>query len=339
MATCAQEPLPLSVSAIRLYRLIACGDTRTAIALSEATSMTLVECQTQLRQLSRVGLIDAVPSSSTEPIRSSNPVLSIDAAIDAETEAVREQQRRVDELRQALLRVKEEVLIQRDQQRLVTVEVIDSRPEVVERLSELYTEAHRDLAIFLNNKQSAEALEVARERDRQLLRRGVRIRIVCLNAHITDPANRDYLRWFSNEGAQIRVTPQLPTRFVIQDSSVAVVANHPTDPTHGATVVTGAGMLAALASAFERTWEQSQVLESLQPNARRFDNNRLTQSHRDVLNLLSRGSKDAAIARQMAVSVRTVRRLIAEVSSVLEDPPNRFAMGVEAVRHGLIEDT
>jgi DNA-binding NarL/FixJ family response regulator len=54
-----------------------------------------------------------------------------------------------------------------------------------------------------------------------------------------------------------------------------------------------------------------------------------------VLRLLAAGAKDDAIARKLAVSDRTVRRLIAMLMRELA-AESRFQLGLRAVRAGLV---
>ena len=49
--------------------------------------------------------------------------------------------------------------------------------------------------------------------------------------------------------------------------------------------------------------------------------------------MLARGAKDEQIARSLDLSLRTVRRRVAELMASL-GADSRFQAGVEAVRHG-----
>lgn len=61
----------------------------------------------------------------------------------------------------------------------------------------------------------------------------------------------------------------------------------------------------------------------------------LSSQDREILRLLVECANDEMIARRMAVSVRTVRRRIARILSVL-GVENRFAAGVASATLGLI---
>jgi len=55
-----------------------------------------------------------------------------------------------------------------------------------------------------------------------------------------------------------------------------------------------------------------------------------------MLQLMAEGRKDDAVARAMGISVRTVRRFVAEASMTL-GAKNRVHLAVEAMRRGWIE--
>jgi DNA-binding NarL/FixJ family response regulator len=58
-------------------------------------------------------------------------------------------------------------------------------------------------------------------------------------------------------------------------------------------------------------------------------------TRRLLLEQLTRGAKDEQIARELGLSLRTVRRRVAEVLGEL-GADSRFQAGVEAVRRGWI---
>jgi DNA-binding NarL/FixJ family response regulator len=57
------------------------------------------------------------------------------------------------------------------------------------------------------------------------------------------------------------------------------------------------------------------------------------EGQRDILELLMLGAKDEAIARHLGVSLRTVRRRVADLMDDL-GTGTRFQAGMEAVRRG-----
>lgn len=69
---------------------------------------------------------------------------------------------------------------------------------------------------------------------------------------------------------------------------------------------------------------------------RSTDGSGLTEQQTAVLRLLASGAKDEAIARNLGVSVRTVTRIVAELTSEL-GATSRFQAGVLAARLGWLD--
>jgi len=88
-------------------------------------------------------------------------------------------------------------------------------------------------------------------------------------------------------------------------------------------------LVEALALLFDLMWERAAPVPDLEfgearPDLRRF-----------LLQQLAAGAKDEQIARSLDISLRTVRRRIADVMSDL-GADSRFQAGVEATRRGWI---
>jgi DNA-binding NarL/FixJ family response regulator len=63
----------------------------------------------------------------------------------------------------------------------------------------------------------------------------------------------------------------------------------------------------------------------------------LTDDQREVLKLLSMGATDAAIARKLAISLRTARRRVAELKHKL-DVSSRVQVALAASQRGWLEE-
>jgi DNA-binding NarL/FixJ family response regulator len=87
------------------------------------------------------------------------------------------------------------------------------------------------------------------------------------------------------------------------------------------------GVVDALRLLFEVLWRQGAPMPGTQPAGDR--------RNLQVLRLLAAGAKDETIARQLGLSLRTVRRRVAEQISEL-GATTRFQAGVEAARRRLI---
>jgi DNA-binding NarL/FixJ family response regulator len=92
-------------------------------------------------------------------------------------------------------------------------------------------------------------------------------------------------------------------------------------------IVRTPGVVDALRMLFDTLWRQSAPLPGTQPAGDRPS----TQ----ILKLLAAGAKDETIARQLGLSLRTVRRRVAELIGEL-GATTRFQAGAEAARRRLI---
>lgn len=118
-------------------------------------------------------------------------------------------------------------------------------------------------------------------------------------------------------------------QLVIIDRSVALLPVSPLDSRLGALEVRSPGLLAALCALFEQVWS---VAVPLNESERRDDHGLSTQEV-EILRLLAAGHTDEAVARKLDLSVRTVRRAIANLHERLS-AMSRFQAGVNAVRQG-----
>lgn len=166
-------------------------------------------------------------------------------------------------------------------------------------------------------------------------RRGVTLRAIYRHEAVARPEVARDVQVAVASGAQVRTIDRLPVWARIIDGTVAALPVDE-DPDGGVLVVRGTGMVSALVALFERYWSLAQ------PLARRAgagasphgcEDGGLTVQQRELLYLLSLGVKDEAAARQMGLSVRTVRRLVSVLCQRL-GASSRFQAGVQAVHRG-----
>lgn len=180
---------------------------------------------------------------------------------------------------------------------------------------------------------STGTLPAGRARDQAALARGVRLRTVCATDSLEDRRTSSYVRWLVAEGALIRTTPCLPVPLTIYDRSTALVAVDPADPARAAHVVTGGSLLTALVGLFEMHWKTATELPSL--GRRRPTGKELAPVQLELLKLLAAGGKDESAARELGLSVRTVRRMVSDLSERL-GARSRFELAVAAARADLV---
>ncbi|NGO07570.1 helix-turn-helix transcriptional regulator [Streptomyces sp. HC44] len=184
-----------------------------------------------------------------------------------------------------------------------------------------------EVAVFApGGGQPTESLDAAKPLDSAVLERGVRVRYVYLDSVRNDGATTEYAQWLTQEGGQVRTVPHLPTRLLIYDRALAIVPVNPQVADAAVIALEDLGVVSALQALFERTWEQASPLGE----DRARDAHGLTAQERAVLELLARGFTDEMIARKLAVSVRTVRRMTASLMTRL-NAGSRFQAGVLAV--------
>lgn len=180
---------------------------------------------------------------------------------------------------------------------------------------------------------STDALPTGRGRDQAALGRGVRLRTVCPADSLEDRRASAYVRWLAAEGALIRTAPCLPVPLTIYDRSTALLAVDPADPARAALVVTGGSLLTALVGLFEMHWKTAAELPSL--GRRRPSGKELAPVQLELLKLLAAGGKDESAARELGLSVRTVRRMVSDLSERL-GARSRFELAVAAARADLV---
>ena len=166
------------------------------------------------------------------------------------------------------------------------------------------------------------------------LARGVQWRAVYAAEVLDLPGAWTELRHAASVGEQARIARTLPTKLAIADRRTALVSTD-LDPQHpGAVVVEGGPLVDLLCAAFEAVWADAveipaaDSLEGAAPPDRGPN-----KDDRALLALLGSGAKDEAIARELGLSERTLRRRSADLMRRL-GAANRFQAGVQAVRKG-----
>lgn len=211
-------------------------------------------------------------------------------------------------------------------ERLVGLDAIQSRLEALAGGAKAEC-----LSVVPGAGQRRETLEASRDLDGGLLRRGVVIRTLAQDAMRGSPHTVAYSRWMIEGGAQVRTAPVVPPRMLVVDRVCALVPLDPADTSRGAVQVAEPGVVAALVSLFEHAWERAVPLEG--PVADRRSQDGPTEAEHELLKLMAAGVTDEAAANRLGVSLRTVRRRIAEVMERL-GATSRFDAGLKAGQRG-----
>ena len=133
-------------------------------------------------------------------------------------------------------------------------------------------------------------------------------------------------------GGEVRATPTLPMRLLIFDQEIAIMPMDPDNPTAGALIHRSPAVVSLALSLFDAYW--SRAVELFAPEDR-DDDTPLTPHEAEVLRLLAGGAKDEQVARLLGISLRTARRITANLSERL-DAASRFELGVAAAKRGWV---
>jgi len=170
-------------------------------------------------------------------------------------------------------------------------------------------------------------------RNRQMIGRGVRVRMMHAQIMLSDSMVREFLRSSVAARAEVRVAPVIPTRMNIYDRQVAIVQADPEDLQAGAVVIRGKDVVRSLAAIYDYCWMTASELHDVPKSTEAGPR---TEQQQAVLRMLAAGAKDETIARSMGVSTRTVTRLVSELTAML-GAESRFQAGVRAAKLGWLD--
>jgi len=128
-------------------------------------------------------------------------------------------------------------------------------------------------------------------------------------------------------GEEVRLIPDLPTRLLVIGVTHAIMPEPLGKAASPRIMVRQRGIVEAMGLFFEQLWERASPIAEYERGAKG------DEVRRQLLAQLAAGSQDEQIARRLGLSLRTVRRRVAEVMAEL-GAESRFQAGVEAARRG-----
>ncbi|MCS5713769.1 LuxR C-terminal-related transcriptional regulator [Herbiconiux sp. CPCC 205716] len=177
------------------------------------------------------------------------------------------------------------------------------------------------------------------------LGRGVGWRAIYTVESFDDGTTWEEVAELAEQGEEARIAPQLPVKLAIVDRRAALVSLTLEPGRISALVTSSAPLIDALHQLFEFHWARSLPLAESRaqveageavPRGRVAGAGRTREAsseERALLALMAVGMKDDAIARQLQISPRTLRRRSQELMAELE-AATRFQAGLEAGRRG-----
>ncbi|WP_405618631.1 LuxR C-terminal-related transcriptional regulator [Streptomyces sp. NBC_01511] len=313
-----------------VYRAMLSDEVEGVADLTERLGWTDERTRAALDRLAALSLVR--PSADGGPGRPVDPELGLTSLLISQEADVLERQQRIGASRLAITRMLAEFRASGghavpEVQKLQGTGVIQSK---IEHLASTCTT--EVVAFVPGGGQNEEQLEAARPLDEAVTERGVRLRYIFLDSAHNSRATRSYVQWLGRRGGRVRTVSRLPPRMLIYDGRTAMVPVEPGAADRGVLVLNSGGTVAALLTLFEQMWKTARPIG--QPAGSPGDTP--PPQERAVLELLTTGLTDDAIARQLGVSVRTARRITADLMHRL-GARSRFEAGVLAASKGWVD--
>jgi len=212
------------------------------------------------------------------------------------------------------------------------VEVLKGRANASRRIEELALKARESFWVLAPAHVEDVIQLTDNSPDFALLERGIKIKTVYLQSMAASRQALEYAAKMHRLGGEIRATPTLPMRLLIVDRELAIMPMDPENPSAGAVIHRTPAVVAVATALFDAYWARG--TEMFDPDDRE-DDTPLTPHEAEVLRLLAGGAKDEQVARLLGISLRTARRITANLSDRL-DAASRFELGVAAAKRGWV---
>ena len=322
------EALGVDAISERVYRAVLGHPGSSISALATAAGVSPARARASLDRLQSARLVQRVPGRPVE-FTATSPDVAINALVN-------ERQHTLDNARIAIppLLAEYRAASARAADPNALIEVLSGPAIATERFRELQATATEELLGFDRLTADEESGKPEVEAEAPMLERGVRCRAIYETAALTSPSRLPHIRQLVTMGEQARVTNTLPFKMIIADRKLAMlplVADG--TRTDSLLFVYPSTLLDGLIELFESYWQRGTPIRALVGQSSSVES--LSQEDLEVLELLHTGLKDATIARQLGVSMRTARRHIARLLNAL-GVGTRFQAGAEATHRGLI---
>jgi DNA-binding CsgD family transcriptional regulator len=321
--------LGLTAASEAVYRSMLARPDDGVLALAQRLGLPEDEIRRSLDQLSELALIR--PSYERgEALRAVSPDVGMELLMARQQAELAAQQLRIEASRAAAAQLIAEFADLRPSSAHPGVEQLVGLDQIRDRIAGLARELKSEIMTFApGGGHRPESIAASKPHDEALLARGIRMRTVYLDSVRNNQPSVAYVAWLAELGGEVRTVPELPTRMIIFDRATALIPVSSEDTGAGAVVLTGQGTLTALCALFDRVWDEAQPLA----DSTAKDDTGLSPQETTVIRLLAQGLTDDAIAKRLAVSPRTARRIATDLMERL-DARSRFEFGVRAVQRG-----
>lgn len=327
------EIFGLDEFAERVYRAVLSAPGTGAGELARMLRLDQRRVRTAVDELSRRRLVRA-SDEADGAIRPVRPDIAFEALLAQERADLARRQQQIEEGQAAIATLAAEYAgHQAVAAHAVWAERLDGIDTVRRRLEELTrTVRYEVLSVMGERAEVPLGIEASRPLDATLLARGVDVRTLYRDSVRNDQRTAAYARWLTELGGQVRTCPILPPRMIIIDRAQAVLPSDPDETGAGAVQVTSRGIVAALIAFYDQVWQTAQVFgASQQVNSRG-----LTAAQQQLLRLLYQGNTDETAAHKLGVSVRTARRMAADLMSAT-GARSRFQLAARVLERGWLQ--
>ncbi|MFD7553271.1 MULTISPECIES: LuxR C-terminal-related transcriptional regulator [unclassified Streptomyces] len=212
------------------------------------------------------------------------------------------------------------------------LERVESPAELRRILDQQAAECRRELlSARPGGPRPAADLSRARDRDRDLLARGVRVRTLYQHSARFDPPTMRHEAELADLGAEARTVPGGLVRCLVFDRTLLVLPLD--DAEGGALLVRSPELVEFVAEMIELLWVTGGHITT--PREKAFVQDVADQVKRSILRHLAQGEDDRATARALGISVRTCQRHVSAIMRQL-GATSRFQLGYLAQRHELL---
>lgn len=164
---------------------------------------------------------------------------------------------------------------------------------------------------------------------------GVTFRAIYAPEWLHVPGAMDRARGYASLGRQIRTLRHMPTNLTVVDGQQAFLPRELLEPGHSGMIeLRSAPVVASLLKLFEVLWDRALPFTSDLPTAA-ADKGELTPDLLPLIPLLAAGMQDGAIARQLGIGLRTVRRRMQHLME-LTGSRTRLQLGIALARRGWV---
>ncbi|MET8942712.1 LuxR C-terminal-related transcriptional regulator [Streptomyces sp. NPDC004542] len=315
----------------RLYREVLRDPGAEPGGWAESLDVTDEQVGEGVRRLAGLNLLACEPAGpDVQRVRAVDPHLALRAVLRSRDEAF---------LRIAAMA--ESLAVEYDRGRLRSsperlVEVVEGPAAHVRRLRELYAGAEEEV-LGLDTPPYVVSAGDNTDAQGSAMARGVRFRTVYAVQGLESPERFEQALGMAARGERARILATVPFKLLIIDGRTAMMplTDRESDNEFRTIVVHRSALTVALRTLFESLWRTGTPLGPKGAAERPGGGETVSEAEQRLLRLLAAGLKDEAIARQLGISLRTLRRRIADLQDRL-GAAGRFQAGVQAARRGWI---